>query len=847
VSRCLLFILLLVLGCGDDAPGAAPVAEAAPAQATGGDETRPFERSLGEGFVVWESNRTGDWRIWTRRLDGSGLRQFTADEPERQHCCPHLSPDGKWVAYLSFAGRKDKYPEAGIAGTLRLQGVDSRDEPRTVAEARTYFENRAVVWRDAQHLIWIDAAGDTRERDLATGATRLLVDGEVGPFGWLPNPELTHATTGSPTFSLYDPRTGKVAERAFLGGCQPYFSRDGRWGYWVAGAGGPLNRMELATRRIETILEKNDPLMGEGFGYAYFPMLSPDGRLFAWAASPGEHDHFRGNYEVFVAETDPATLEVLGPAVRFTSSPASDRFPDVFLEPLALGRHFGEAPFTARFAPDDSAGSWRWDFGDGTTAESPTAEHTWAKPGRYAVRARRGSTELTGTVAVAEAAPPKPAAVSLRERGTLLTVVFDEKVDLDSVEAALESGHPVAGWRAGDDGRTLLVELASALDRPDRLQLDGVADRAQVPNRMAAAVLDIEPPQWPSDRDGLLFLWETGDAPNLVFDPRLGADRTWNLAASGLARLDRSFAMTLDGGSYVLERAEAGALREALQATNELTLELVLRPGPRRQGAAGNVVTFGGTGRQQNFRLAEYSGKLSFAFRVHGSGPGAEAGAELFPVPADAPTHVVVTYTPGRLVAFRDGESAVERTDLVGNFFPWRDQALVFGDQWGGGAAWSGKVEGVAIYNRVLPPDEVRENHLRYRQRIERRPTVLPTVVAARLLSLAPVPTLSQITPYREALLVAEWEVLESAGDAAPPAGSKVRAAHWSILDGTDLAINRARPGEVFRIAVEPFADNPQLESLFLSDLPGAPAAGPLLYAPDPRLEPASPRRATRP
>src|SRR5690349_15204724 len=60
-------------------------------------ETRAGWQKLaaaGEGFVVWESNRSGHWRLWRRDLDGSGLRQISRDEQDREHYCPHLSPDG---------------------------------------------------------------------------------------------------------------------------------------------------------------------------------------------------------------------------------------------------------------------------------------------------------------------------------------------------------------------------------------------------------------------------------------------------------------------------------------------------------------------------------------------------------------------------------------------------------------------------------------------------------------------------------------------------------------------------------------------------------------------------------
>ena len=80
-------------------------------------------------------------------------------------------------------------------------------------------------------------------------------------------------------------------------------------------------RRELASERSEDLLQKNDPRIGDGFGYVYFPMLSRSGQGLAFAASRGDHDHFRSDYEVFVVPTDPDTLELLGPAVRMSFHP----------------------------------------------------------------------------------------------------------------------------------------------------------------------------------------------------------------------------------------------------------------------------------------------------------------------------------------------------------------------------------------------------------------------------------------------------------------------------------------------------------------------------------------------
>ena len=77
-------------------------------------------------------------------------------------------------------------------------------------------------------------------------------------------------------------------------------------------------------------------------------MVSRDGRMFACAASPNQHDHFTADYDIFVARMDPKTLEVLGEPVRYSFHPGCDRFPDVFLAELDAGSKHGPAPNAPR-------------------------------------------------------------------------------------------------------------------------------------------------------------------------------------------------------------------------------------------------------------------------------------------------------------------------------------------------------------------------------------------------------------------------------------------------------------------------------------------------------------------
>ncbi len=306
---------------------------------------RPEQPLPARGFVVWESNRSGDWRIWTRRLEGSPPRQLSPSEAGRQHCCAHLSPDGSSLAYLSRSVPKDEYPELEVGGDLRVLKLDGGGERTQATDARPYgWGNRAVVWRNDRELIYIGDQGRTFLLDTTTGRSSILSDEPRVKLAWLMDAPLQHAVNGSPTFSSYDAATRRIDEAERWPGCEPYFSHDGRFGFWVERAGGPVRFVELATGRTGTVLDHLDPRIPGDQRYAYFPMLSKDGRMLAFGASAGDHDHFKSNYDIFVAPLDPSSMEMLGRPQRMTSHPASDRYPDVHVESLDLERWRRDLP-----------------------------------------------------------------------------------------------------------------------------------------------------------------------------------------------------------------------------------------------------------------------------------------------------------------------------------------------------------------------------------------------------------------------------------------------------------------------------------------------------------------------
>ncbi len=334
------FVLLLTAACGEAAPEAAArrQASAVPDPPGAGRGQDLGDAPLGAGWVIWESDRLGAARIFGRPLDGSAERALTPEESGRSHCCAHFSPDGRSFVYLSLPQEAARYPRGGASGELRRHEIASGRETVLAERARTYFEHRAAAFRDDAHLIYIDGDGKTRELELASGKSRVVVEGPLTEHGWLLDPTLSFATQGTPTFSPYDAASRTVLPRPTLGGCQPYFTGDGRFGFYVAGSGGPIRSLDLRSRKTREILRKGDRRLPEDRRYLYFPMVSRDRTLIAWGASDGGHDHFSADYDIFVAEIDSETLELAGTPLQVTRSPAADRFPDVFSPPGARPR-----------------------------------------------------------------------------------------------------------------------------------------------------------------------------------------------------------------------------------------------------------------------------------------------------------------------------------------------------------------------------------------------------------------------------------------------------------------------------------------------------------------------------
>ena len=91
-----------------------------------------------------------------------------------------------------------------------------------------------------------------------------------------------------------------------------------------------------------------------------------------------------------------------------------------------------------------------------------------------------------------------------------------------------------------------------------------------------------------------------------------------------------------------------------------------------------------------------------------------------------------------------------------------------------------------------------------------------PIRLKVKLLAKSKIPTLSDIAPYREALVFYEYSVRKRIEGEFE--GKKLRVAHWAIYDNQPQAIGKAKIGSSHTLHLYPYQQFSEFESLYTSD-----------------------------
>ena len=318
--------------------------------------------------------------------------------------------------------------------------------------------------------------------------------------------------------------------------------------------------------------------------------------------------------------------------------------------------------------------------------------------------------------------------------------------------------------------------------------------------------------RWPPNRAGLVFLWEHSDATNEVFDPVRRETVYCTGVLRGRAIFDRYYGLDLAGGAFVAEGANERLL-SACQETNALSLEVVFTSDDAEQTGPARIVIFSSGPRSRNFTLGQDRDELVFALRTESVGPnGTDPPLRLARIEAGRPYHLIVNYRPGEMIVYLDGREAFSTREIAGGLSNWSAQHLSFGSEWGGKWGWRGRLEGIALHNRVIPAEEARRRHALYAEKLNERVPAQRYTVRAQLDGISPTPAAARLREYSRALVVYAYDVLEVLQGEVE--ADRILVAHWAYLDREPVrALRGRRVGDEYRLRLERFDENPQLES----------------------------------
>lgn len=279
----------------------------------------------------------------------------------------------------------------------------------------------------------------------------------------------------------------------------------------------------------------------------------------------------------------------------------------------------------------------------------------------------------------------------------------------------------------------------------------------------------------------------------LVPDPLFAV----NGIAHGEAGLQHVSVAVRNDGATVVKPAE---LKDPTSS------EVTLPPGLSRwrtievmftSAADGTLLSFG------DLSVAVKQGRLWFARNGH--------MWDIAPLKADSLNDVQLVTHLDSYLAYVNGQRSAQTITVPAAIVPIQV----------GLDTWKGSVIGVCGYAKELSEDEVVAN-LHAGQAVAKAvyADTKTVTIEAELGAFTAVPELSQIAPYRSALVAEEYKILRiSKGRmAALKEGMKVRIFRWGLKAGDKTDIAKIKTGDKATMVIQPLSADPKYEKEFQVD-----------------------------
>ena len=683
-----------------------------------------------KGFIVWESNRTGQWELYRANIDGSGFKKLTElakiyPLPYDGYLLSRISPNGRTILFCY--GRQKAPVEAWV---MPSEG----GEPRklTVGSPLNWSPDGKIIYFVKDSKIW--------QYEFTTGIESIFYDRQVpitgkdGSVGDI-NCNLKSAvfrSEKSNEFFVFD----KGATVKTMGGCEPSFSPDGRYVYWVNGP-KDFRVWDIEKNEEHQFLGTPDY---ENWNYTYCPRLSRDSKWLAYGASPNQHDHNTSDYDIFIQELK--DWHPVGKPIRISQDQKTDRWADIFIQ---FDETPPEVPLNVKAEFSGQSIKLSWD-----KAQDPESEVLWynvyistkrdgqqllakvdgitysdlatdAKVSYQYTISAVNSAELESpkskpiTIITRDFKPINPTNLSVTTGNRQAHLKWDPNPELDikgyNIYRALDSKGKYKKINkeivsesnyvdnSVENGKTYYYYI-TALDKAKHESQQSVAISKKIIERAT---------------EGLLAFYPFNEGKGNVVNDVSGVNPPINLRiidTNKVSWVKGENAIEFTDNSMIVSDGNADKLLSNIKGRKELSIEVWFSPNSLIQNGPARIISMSMDPSQRNFTLGQVGEDIAFRLRTTKTDqngiPELDTQKHIL---TQKPIHIIATYDGNTKRIYVNGNLHSASQQIVGDFSNWGSYPLVIGNELTGDRSWLGKLYLVGIYNRSLNSEEIIRNY----------------------------------------------------------------------------------------------------------------------------------------
>ncbi len=329
---------------------------------------------------------------------------------------------------------------------------------------------------------------------------------------------------------------------------------------------------------------------------------------------------------------------------------------------------------------------------------------------------------------------------------------------------------------------------------PDLWVEDG--EKAQLSDAVAHNNIPAAAQKWPTNPEGLVFLWENMKATNQLAPDSPSGFFQCNIELRGQALHTKHYQLSTIGGWG--ETGEAGKkIGSVLAKSQQATVEFVLTPV---QDAIGPIMTLYDGDRPQLQITQDQEQLVVHSFGANNNQVRWQALSE-----NGKPLHFLLHLDGRKALLFKNGENLGDKPLSI-NFAQATINSFLIGDKNGN---WQGTLENIALYNRLLAPQEVSHNYRLASQGFSSRSKIPTLILEGMLMERTEIPAPDAIGAYRRAMVVNTYAVEKVLQ--GEYTGNKIMVTEWAVLDQKIIKTYPSPPGTE-RLVLERFNDHPELE-----------------------------------